>query len=106
MSDDRPYSREGRDDGPPRAGGKDGRDHHPKSFALWLAGGGIKPGVTVGESDELGFNVAKDKVDVHDLHATVLACLGLDHRKLTYLYNGRDERATINSGKVLHDLLL
>src|SRR5438128_708459 len=70
-------------------GGDDGRDHHPNAFTMWLAGGGIKPGVTIGESDELGFNVVKDKVHVHDLHATMLHLLGFDHTKLTYKFQGR-----------------
>jgi hypothetical protein len=83
-----------------------GRDHNPYGFTMWLAGGGIKGGVTYGATDEIGLYAVEDRVHVHDLHATVLACLGLDHRKLTYLYNGRDERATINGGKVLRDLVL
>jgi hypothetical protein len=65
-------------------GGNDGRDHHPNCFTMWMAGGGIKPGVTIGESDEFGFNATKDKVHVHDLHATLLQLLGFDHTKLTY----------------------
>ena len=69
---------------PMSQGGNDGRDHHPNAFTMWLAGGGIKRGITLGESDELGFNVVKDKVHVHDLHATILHLLGFDHTKLTY----------------------
>ena len=65
-------------------GGSDGRDHHPNAFTMWLAGGGVKPGMVMGESDELGFNVVKEKVHVHDLHATILHLLGFDHTKLTY----------------------
>src|SRR5207247_3056793 len=64
-------------------GRKWGRDHHPQAFTMWLAGGGIKPGITIGETDELGFHVVKDKVHVHDLHATILHLLGFDHTKLT-----------------------
>src|SRR6185503_6347238 len=60
-------------------GGDDGRDHHPNAFTMWLAGGGIKPGISLGESDELGFNATRDKVHVHDLHATLLQLLGFDH---------------------------
>jgi Protein of unknown function (DUF1501) len=86
-------------------GGSDGRDHHPKSFAMWAAGGGIKPGVTVGESDELGFNVAKDKVHVHDLHATILQLLGFDHKKLTFRFQGRDFRLTDVHGEIVQKLL-
>src|SRR5438105_4447507 len=65
-------------------GGNDGRDHHPNAFSMWLAGGGIKPGITYGETDEFGFGVVKDRVHVHDLHATILHLLGFDHTKLTY----------------------
>jgi len=90
---------------PMSQGGTDGRDHHPKSFALWLAGGGIKPGVTVGESDDLGFEVGKEKVDVHDLHATILQLLGFDHKKLTYRFQGRDFRLTDVSGNVVQKLV-
>ena len=83
----------------------DGRDHHPNAFSLWLAGGGIKPGVTIGESDDLGFNVVKDKVHVHDLHATLLKLLGFDHTKLTYRFQGRDFRLTDVHGNVVEKLL-
>jgi uncharacterized protein (DUF1501 family) len=86
-------------------GGNDGRDHHPNAFSMWVAGGGIKPGITLGESDELGFNVAKDKVHVHDLHATLLHLLGFDHTKLTYRFQGRDFRLTDVHGEVVKPLL-
>jgi hypothetical protein len=72
---------------------------------MWMAGGGIKPGVTLGESDELGFNVVKDKVHVHDLHATMLQLLGFDHTRLTYRFQGRDFRLTDVSGNVVKQLL-
>ncbi|HKQ05558.1 MAG TPA: DUF1501 domain-containing protein [Blastocatellia bacterium] len=85
--------------------GDDGRDHHPNAFTMWLAGGGIKPGITIGETDELGFNVAKDKVHVHDLHATILRLLGFDHTKLTYRFQGRDFRLTDVHGNVVESLL-
>ena len=75
-------------------GGNDGRDHHPNAFSMWLAGGGIKPGITVGESDELGFNVVRDRVHVRDLHATLLHLLGLDHERLTYKFQGLDAKLT------------
>jgi hypothetical protein len=75
-------------------GGNDGRDHHPNAFTMWLAGGGVKPGITLGETDELGFNVVRDRVHVHDLHATLLHLLGFDHEKLTYRFQGRDFRLT------------
>ena len=60
-------------------GGNDGRDHHPNAFTMWLAGGGIKPGITLGETDDFGFNAVEDRVHVHDLHATILHLLGFDH---------------------------
>jgi hypothetical protein len=85
-------------------GGDDGRDHHPNAFTMWMAGGGIKPGV-LGETDELGFNVVKDKVHVHDLHATILHLLGFDHTKLTYKFQGRNFRLTDVSGNVVKELL-
>jgi len=86
-------------------GGNDGRDHHPNAFTMWLAGGGVKPGMVLGESDELGFNVAKDKVHVHDLHATCLHLLGFDHLKLTYRFQGRDFRLTDVHGNVVQRML-
>ena len=86
-------------------GGSDGRDHHPNAFTMWLAGGGIKPGVVMGETDELGFNVVKEKVHVHDLHATILHVLGFDHTRLTYKFQGRDFRLTDVAGNVVHQLL-
>ena len=82
-----------------------GRDHNPYGFTMWLAGGGVKGGVTYGATDEIGLYAVEDRVHVHDLHATILHCLGLDHKKLTYLHNGRDERATINGGKVIQPIL-
>jgi hypothetical protein len=86
-------------------GGTDGRDHHPSAFTMWMAGGGVKPGVTLGESDELGFNVVKDRVHVNDLHATILHLLGFDHLRLTYRFQGRDFRLTDVAGGVVKDLL-
>ena len=86
-------------------GGDDGRDHHPNAFTMWMAGGGIKPGLTLGESDPFGFNVTKDRVHVHDLHATLLHLLGFDHTKLTYRFQGRDFRFTDVSGEVITKLL-
>jgi hypothetical protein len=86
-------------------GGSDGRDHHPNAFSMWVAGGGIKPGITMGESDDLGFGVVKDKVHVHDLHATLLHLLGFDHTKLTYRFQGRDFRLTDVHGQVVKGLL-
>jgi hypothetical protein len=86
-------------------GGNDGRDHHPNAFSMWLAGGGVKPGITYGESDDFGFQVVKDKVHVHDLHATILHLLGFDHTKLTYRFQGRDFRLTDVEGQVVKGLL-
>src|SRR5579883_2393836 len=90
---------------PMMQGGDDGRDHHPNAFTMWMAGGGIKPGITLGESDELGFNVVKDKVHVHDLHATMLYLLGFDHTKLTYKFQGRPFRLTDVHGEVVKSLV-
>jgi hypothetical protein len=86
-------------------GGSDGRDHHPKAFTMWMAGGGIKPGARVGETDDLGFNIVKDNVHVHDLHATLLHLLGFDHTKLTYKFQGRPFRLTDVAGNVIPALL-
>jgi hypothetical protein len=86
-------------------GGDDGRDHHNRSFTMWLAGGGIKPGITYGETDELGFNVVRDQVHVHDLNATILHLLGFDHTRLTYRFQGRDFRLTDGHGQVVRDIL-
>ncbi len=86
-------------------GGNDGRDHHPNAFTMWMAGGGIKPGITLGKTDDLGFNAIEDKVHVHDLHATLLHLLGFDHTKLTYRFQGRDFRLTDVHGEVVSKLL-
>ncbi|MBM3845036.1 MAG: DUF1501 domain-containing protein [Verrucomicrobia bacterium] len=85
--------------------GNYGRDHHMKSFSIWMAGGGIKPGITIGSTDELGYNVAEDPVTVNDFQATLLHCLGIDHEKLTYRFQGRDFRLTDVSGEVVKKLL-
>jgi len=90
---------------PMAQGGTDGRDHHPNSFTMLLAGGGIKSGLTYGATDDLGFNVINSPVHIHDLHATTLHLLGLDHTKLTYRFQGRDFRLTDISGNVVHDLI-
>ncbi|MGH9675324.1 MAG: DUF1501 domain-containing protein [Bryobacteraceae bacterium] len=82
-----------------------GRDHHPRCFSLWLAGGGIRGGVTYGETDDFSYNIVKDPVDVHDLHATILHCLGIDHTKLTFKFQGRHYRLTDVHGRVVRDLL-
>jgi hypothetical protein len=89
----------------PALGRSLGRDHHPQAFTTWMAGGGLKAGLTIGTTDELGFNVIDKPVHVHDIQATMLHCLGLDHEKLTFRYSGRDFRLTDIHGHVLHDLL-
>jgi uncharacterized protein (DUF1501 family) len=86
-------------------GGSDGRDHHPNAFTVWLAGGGVKPGLTLGETDEFGFNAVTDKVHVHDLHATLLHLLGFDHTKLTFRFQGREFRLTDVFGNLVPKLL-
>jgi uncharacterized protein (DUF1501 family) len=86
-------------------GRSQGRDHHPNAFTMWLAGGGIRGGLTYGETDELGFHIARDEVHVHDLQATILHCLGLDHEQLTYRSQGRDFRLTDVHGHVVTGLL-
>ncbi len=78
----------------------DGRDHNPYGFTMWMAGGGVKGGQTIGATDEIGLHAVEQRLHVHDLHATILWLLGLDHRKLTYIHKGRPERATVNEGEV------
>jgi hypothetical protein len=82
-----------------------GRDHHPRCFTVWMAGGGVKPGTIYGATDEFGYNVAKDGVHVHDFHATMLHLLGIDHERLIYKYQGRRFRLTDVHGKVVRDVL-
>jgi hypothetical protein len=82
-----------------------GRDHHPRCFTFWLAGGGIKPGYSHGETDDFSYNIARDPVHVHDLHATMLHLLGIDHRRLTFRYQGRNHRLTDVHGNVVRDIL-
>ena len=83
----------------------DGRDHNPWGFTTWMAGGGVKGGTVVGSTDEIGLRAVENRCHVHDIHATILHLLGLDHLKLTFLHNSRDERATINDGEVITELL-
>ena len=83
-----------------------GRDHHGRCFTVWMAGGGMKPGVTHGETDDYGYNVVKDSVHVHDLQATILHCLGIDHKRLTYRFQGRDYRLTDVAGEVVKPVLI
>ncbi len=89
----------------PTLGRKFGRDHHPQAFTMWMAGGGVKPGLTYGATDELGFNVVENPVHVHDLQATILHLLGLNHERLTYHHAGRDFRLTDVHGQVVSALL-
>ncbi len=89
----------------PTAEGKDGREHHPFGFTMWLAGGGVKAGLSYGNTDEFGWHAVEDKVHVHDLHATILHLMGLDHEKLTYRHAGRDYRLTDVYGNVVKDVL-
>ncbi|HXB44692.1 MAG TPA: DUF1501 domain-containing protein, partial [Puia sp.] len=81
-----------------------GRDHHPRCFTIWMAGGGVRPGV-YGETDDFGYNITKDPVHVHDFHATVLYLMGLDHEKLTFKHQGRRYRLTDVAGKVVNGLI-
>ena len=89
----------------PALGRKLGRDHHPQAFTMWLAGGGIKPGMVYGATDDLGFHIAKDPIHVHDIQATLLHCLGFDHERLTYTYQGRHFRLTDVHGRVVREIL-
>jgi hypothetical protein len=82
-----------------------GRDHHPRCFTIWMTGGGVKPGMTLGETDDFSYNIVRDPVHVHDLHATMLHLLGIDHTKLTYQYQGRNFRLTDVHGHVVKDVL-
>ncbi len=89
----------------PFAQGKDGRDHNPRGFTVFLAGGGVKPGIAYGATDEIGGTAVEDRVHMRDLHATLLHLLGVDHEQLTYRYAGRDFRLTDVEGRVIHDII-
>jgi uncharacterized protein (DUF1501 family) len=92
-----------------RQGGNEttfGRDHHPRCFSIWMAGGGIKPGISHGQTDEWGYNIVEDGVHVHDLNATILKLMGFDHERLTYRFQGRDFRLTDVHGKVVKKILV
>ncbi|QDT41714.1 hypothetical protein Pan241w_17770 [Gimesia alba] len=82
-----------------------GRDHHPRCFSIWMAGGGIKPGITYGQTDDYCYNITENPVHVHDFHATILHCLGINHERLTYRFQGRDYRLTDVHGTVVKDIL-
>jgi len=90
----------------PAVQGKDGRDHNPYGFSIWMAGGGIKGGMTYGATDDFGWHAVENKVHIHDWHATILHLMGLDHTKLTYRYGGRDFRLTDVAGVVQRPILL
>ncbi|MDG1832538.1 MAG: DUF1501 domain-containing protein, partial [Verrucomicrobiota bacterium] len=87
------------------AQGSLGRDHNPHAFTMWMAGGGIKGGVQYGASDEFGYKAVENRVSVNDLHATILQLMGIDHKRLTYRFNGRDYRLTDVAGEVIEALL-
>jgi hypothetical protein len=82
-----------------------GRDHHPRCFTIWMAGGGIRGGITHGETDDFNYNITRDPVHVHDLHATLLHLLGIDHTRLTYKFQGRHHRLTDVHGKIVRGIL-
>lgn len=83
-----------------------GRDHHPRCFTIWMAGGGVKPGITYGETDDFSYNIVDKPIHIHDLNATILHCLGVNHERLTYRFQGRDFRLTDVHGKVVNDILM
>jgi uncharacterized protein (DUF1501 family) len=89
----------------PFAQGSNGRDHNPFGFTIWMAGGGVKEGFTYGSTDEFGYRAVENKLDIHDMHATMLHLLGMDHKKMTYRFDGRDMRLTDTHGNVAHDLI-
>jgi uncharacterized protein (DUF1501 family) len=82
-----------------------GRDHNPYGFSVWLAGGGVKKGIVYGATDDFGYKAVEKRTHVHDLHATILYLMGIDHTKLTYRYSGRDFRLTDTAGEVMHDII-
>ena len=83
-----------------------GRDHHPRCLTMWMAGAGVKPGMTYGQTDDFSYNIVKDPVHVHDFHATLLHIMGINHEQLIYKYQGRRFRLTDVSGKVINDILV
>ncbi|MDE2506824.1 MAG: DUF1501 domain-containing protein, partial [Planctomycetota bacterium] len=89
----------------PMAQGSDGRDHNPYGFTVWMAGGGIKGGTIHGATDDYGYHAVENKVEIHDLHATMLYLLGLDHKRITYRFGGRDMRLTDVFGEVVHEVI-
>jgi uncharacterized protein (DUF1501 family) len=89
----------------PVAEGSDGRDHNPYGFTMWMAGGGVKGGMAYGATDEFGYFAVENRVNIYDLHATLLHLLGIDHKQLTFRHNGRDFRLTDVHGEVVHDIV-
>jgi hypothetical protein len=89
----------------PHSGGTDGRDHHVSGYTIWMAGGGVRGGQTYGSTDEMGMSAVENRVDIHDIHATILHLLGLDHERLTFRFGGRDMRLTDVHGRVIDDIL-
>jgi len=89
----------------PHSSGTDGRDHHVSGYTIWLAGGGVRGGKIYGATDEMGMSAVENRIDIHDVHATILHLLGLDHERLTFRFGGRDVRLTNVSGNVISDLL-
>ena len=89
----------------PTSQDRDGRDHNPYGFSMWMAGGGVKRGFTYGETDELGYKPVENAVSMHDFHATILHLLGLDHERLTYRFNGRDQSLVNELGSVVRDII-
>ena len=83
-----------------------GRDHHPRCFSIWMAGGGIQPGMTYGETDDFSYNITRDPVHVHDVQATLLHCLGIDHERLTFKFQGRRHRLTDVAGEIVKPILM
>ena len=86
--------------------GEVGRDHHPDGFTMWMAGGGVRPGIRYGATDEFGYHAIEDRMTIHDLHATILHILGLDHTKVTFNSNGREFRLTDVHGEVAHKIMV
>jgi uncharacterized protein (DUF1501 family) len=89
----------------PMSEGTNGRDHNPYGFTMWLAGGGVKGGQVIGATDDVGLRAATDRTHVHDVHATILRLLGINHKRLTFRHNGRNERLTDNGGRVIQKAL-
>ena len=88
-----------------KSGADAGRDHHKDAFSIWMAGGGARPATTIGQTDDIGFNIVRDPVHVNDFHATLMHLMGIDHEQLTYRYQGRDFRLTDVAGKVVQSAI-